>query len=73
MRENDKTSIVFHVLEIERKKQFCNSQKRCSARFDLHVWSNIGDNKTISLTKRLQEENADGKARFNVEHIIDST
>ena len=25
-RENDKTSIVFHFLEIERRKQFCNSQ-----------------------------------------------
>ena len=26
MRENDKTSIVFLFLEIERSKQFCNSQ-----------------------------------------------
>ena len=38
---------------------FIYCQKRCSARFDLHVWSNvlknIGDNKTFSLAKRLQE------------------
>ena len=34
---------------------FIYCQKRCSALFDLHVWSNIGDNKTISLAKRLQE------------------
>ena len=35
------------------------SLQRCSARFDLHVWSNvlknIGDNRTFSLAKRLQE------------------
>ena len=75
MRENDKTSVVFHFLEIERRKQFCNSQKRCSARFDLHVSSNllknIGDSNTFSLAKRLREGNTEGKARFYVIHIID--
>ena len=75
MRENDKTSIVFHFLEIERRKHFCNSQKRCSARFDLHVSNNvlknIGDSNTFSLAKRLREGNTEGKARFYVKRIKD--
>ena len=28
VRENDKTSIVFHFLEIERRQRFCNSQAK---------------------------------------------
>ena len=73
MRENDKTSIVFHFLQIERRKRFCNSQT--SLQFDSTVWSNvlknIGDSKTFSLAKRLREGNTEGKARFYVEHITD--
>ena len=42
-----------------------------TARFDLHVWSNIGDNKTFSLATRLREGNNEGKVRFYVKHIID--
>ena len=74
MRENDKTSIVFHFLAIERRKQFCNSQTSLqldsTCMFGV-MFKNIGDSKTISLAKRLREGNTEGKARFHVKHIID--
>ena len=58
---------------------FVNRQQRCSARFDLRVWSdvlkNIGDSKTfLFLTKAIARTIALPKtASLYFEDIIDST
>ena len=58
---------------------FINHQQRCTARFDLHVWSsvlkNIGDSKTFFLSKAIAGKRALSKStRFYFEHyIIDAT